>query len=141
MMKNWFWVLLLCTSSFSLMATPKDEINLLLNQQEVDWNNGDIQAYLQGYWQDDKLTFVAKGKFNHGWANLFKSYLRSYPDVASMGKLDFHHLDIKVLSDDAALVSGRWELKRAKDNPKGVFTVLVQRINDRWLITHDHSTD
>lgn len=140
MMKNWLWVLLLCTS-FSLMATPKDEINLLLNQQEVDWNNGDIQAYLQGYWQDDKLIFVSKGKFNHGWANLLKSYQRSYPDVASMGKLDFNQLDIKVLSDNAALVSGRWELKRAKDNPNGIFTVLVQRINDRWQITHDHSTD
>jgi uncharacterized protein (TIGR02246 family) len=140
-MKKFRFSLLLGLISISAMATPVEEIDAVLTQQEVDWNNGDIRAYLQGYWQDDKLTFVSKGKFSHGWQNLLKSYVRSYPDVASMGKLDFNQLDIKVLSDTAALVSGRWELKRAKDNPNGIFTVLVQKIDDRWQITHDHSTD
>ncbi|MBB1268815.1 DUF4440 domain-containing protein [Shewanella sp. SR44-3] len=140
MMKKWLWTLLVC-STFSVMATPKDDIHALLTQQEVDWNNGDIRAYLQGYWQDERLSFVSKGKLNHGWGTLFKSYQRSYPDTASMGLLDFSGLAIKVLSDSAAVVSGRWELKRAKDNPSGVFTVVIEKIDGRWLITHDHSTD
>lgn len=139
-MKTWCCILLIL-ASFTAMATPQEEIDAVLTQQEVDWNNGDIQAYLQGYWQDDKLRFVSKGKFNYGWNNILASYQRSYPDAASMGKLDFTVLEIKLLGANAAFVAGQWELKRAKDNPKGIFSVLIEKINGRWLITHDHSTD
>lgn len=139
-MKPWCSILLIL-ASFTAMATPQEEIDAVLTQQEVDWNNGDIQAYLQGYWQDDKLRFVSKGKFNYGWNNILASYQRSYPDAASMGKLDFTVLEIKLLGANAAFVAGQWELKRAKDNPKGIFSVLIEKINGRWLITHDHSTD
>lgn len=45
-----------------------------------------------------------------------------------------------MLSNYAALVVGRWQLEREKDKPGGVFTLLVERINDQWVITHDHTS-
>jgi uncharacterized protein (TIGR02246 family) len=140
-MKKYAFALLLAVCSMTTMATPAEEIEAVLTQQEVDWNNGDIRAYLQGYWQNEKLRYVSKGKFNYGWDNLLASYQRSYPDAASMGQLDFTVLDISLLGDKGAVVAGLWELKRAKDNPKGVFTVLIEKMDGRWQITHDHSTD
>ena len=41
-------------------------------------------------------------------------YRHDYPDRQTMGKLEFSNLEITVLSSDAALVLGRWQLERAR---------------------------
>ena len=132
---------ILCWLSFTAMAVPTDEIYKVLAKQETAWNNVDIDAYMQGYWQSDKLRFVSNGDFNYGWDNILASYKRSYPTPELMGKLHFTVKDIKLLSNYAALVVGRWELTRVKDHPSGVFTLMMERIDDKWVITHDHSSD
>lgn len=122
-------------------AIPTDRIRSVISNQEKAWNSGDIDAYMQGYWKSDKLRFVSNGKYNYGWDSILASYKRSYPTSARMGKLNFKVREIKMLSNYAALVVGRWTLERAKDKPSGVFTLLIERIDDKWVITHDHSSD
>lgn len=122
-------------------AIPTDRIRAVISQQEQAWNSGDIDAYMQGYWQSDNLRFVSNGKFSYGWDVILASYKKSYPDSARMGKLSFNVKEIKMLSNYAALVVGRWQLERTKDKPNGVFTLLIERIDDKWVITHDHSSD
>ncbi len=122
-------------------AIPTDRIRAVISNQEKAWNSGDIDAYMQGYWKSDKLRFVSNGKYNYGWDSILSSYKRSYPTQERMGKLSFNVREIKMLSNYAALVVGRWTLERAKDKPSGVFTLLIERIDDKWVITHDHSSD
>ncbi|WP_076541513.1 SgcJ/EcaC family oxidoreductase [Shewanella sp. UCD-KL21] len=122
-------------------AIPTDRIRAVISQQEKAWNSGDIDAYMQGYWQSDNLRFMSNGKFSYGWDVILASYKKSYPDSARMGKLSFNVKEIKMLSNYAALVVGRWQLERTKDKPNGVFTLLIERIDDKWVITHDHSSD
>lgn len=122
-------------------AIPTDRIRSVISSQEKAWNSGDIDAYMQGYWNSDKLRFVSNGKYNYGWDSILASYKRSYPTSERMGKLSFNVREIKMLSNYAALVVGRWTLERAKDKPSGVFTLLIERIDDKWVITHDHSSD
>jgi ketosteroid isomerase-like protein len=45
-----------------------------------------------------------------------------------------------MLSKDAALVLGRWHLKRAKDDPHGTFSLLFRKTKAGWRIVHDHSS-
>jgi hypothetical protein len=51
---------------FSQTRPPKssgnDEIAIrqILDQQTVAWNNGDIQKFMKGYWQNDSLMFIGK---------------------------------------------------------------------------------
>lgn len=87
------------------------------------------------------MRFVSGNKFSYGWEKTLAAYKKNYPNAAALGQLKFTIEETKMLSNYAALVVGRWELKRAKDNPNGVFTLLVERIDDRWVITHDHSSD
>lgn len=122
-------------------SVPTEEITLVMQAQEAAWNRGDLDAYMQGYWQSDKMRFVSNGKFRYGWSNTLAAYKQNYPDSAALGHLTFTIKDIKLLSNYAALVVGRWELARERDNPTGVFTLLFERINDKWVITHDHSSD
>jgi len=45
-----------------------------------------------------------------------------------------------VLSKDAALLFGRFRLTREADEPTGLFTLLVERHDERWLIVADHTS-
>ncbi|WP_299803047.1 DUF4440 domain-containing protein [uncultured Shewanella sp.] len=140
MFKKAISVLLLCLA-FNANAVPTDDIANILAEQEAAWNRGDLDAYMQGYWNSDKMRFVSNGKFRYGWEETLAVYKKHYPDKATLGTLTFTIKEIKMLSNYAAIVVGRWSLERAKDNPNGVFTLLVEKIDDRWVITHDHTSD
>ncbi|MCG9698395.1 DUF4440 domain-containing protein [Shewanella sp. Isolate11] len=135
------WIVLLLIWTFPAAAVPTDEIAAMLSRQAVAWNRGDLDAYMQGYWKSDKLRFATTKQFRNGWVEILAAYKKNYPDQATMGQLKFSNVDIKLLSNYAALVVGRWQLIRAKDKPNGVFTLLVEKIDDKWVITHDHSSD
>ena len=135
------WILLLLLLGLPVQAVPSDEIASILRDQEAAWNRGDLDAYMQGYWQSGKMRFVSGNKFRYGWAETLAAYKKNYPDKATLGQLKFTIEETKMLSNYAAIVVGRWQLTRMKDKPNGVFTLLVEKIDDRWVITHDHSSD
>ncbi|MCH1930438.1 nuclear transport factor 2 family protein [Shewanella sp. A25] len=122
-------------------AVPTDDIISMLKEQENAWNRGDLDAFMQGYWKSEQLRFVSNGKFRYGWDETLAAYKKNYPDKATLGELKFTIKDIRMLSNYAAVVVGRWDLRRAKDAPTGVFTLLIEKIEDRWVITIDHSSD
>lgn len=132
---------LLLLLALPVAAVPSDDIARLLQQQEDAWNQGNLDAYMQGYWQSDNMRFVSNDHVRYGWQTTLDAYKKHYPDKAALGTLTFNIAEIKMLSNYAALVVGRWQLEREKDKPNGVFTLLVERIDDRWVITHDHSSD
>lgn len=135
------YTLLLLLLSCCASAVPADEITQLLEGQEQAWNRGDLDAYMQGYWQSSQLRFVSNGKFRYGWNETLAAYKKNYPNKQALGELKFTIKEIKMLSNYAAMVVGRWDLRRQKDAPTGVFTLLVEKIDDRWVITMDHSSD
>jgi ketosteroid isomerase-like protein len=57
-----------------------------------------------------------------------------------MGTLSFSELEINMLSNDSAVVLGRWQLQRANDQPHGRFTLIFRRTKDGWKIVHDHTS-
>ena len=118
-----------------------NEINaikkMLSNQQEC-WNNGDIDGFMQGYWQSEKLIFTSlRHKPAYGWNNTLDRYKNSYPTKSSMGKLKFQILDLKLISKTTAILKGKWELIREKDNPNGIFWLDIDKFDKDWLITKD----
>ena len=121
-------------------ATDKVLINKVLNKQAKAWNEGDIDAYMAGYMQSDSLRFVSGGNVSYGWETTLKRYKKGYPDKATMGILIFSDIDIKLISDNAALVFGKWELEREKDHPWGLFTLLFFKTDAGWRIMHDHTS-
>ncbi len=57
-----------------------------------------------------------------------------------MGQLTFSELEFRFLGPDAALMLGRWHLKREKDDIGGVFSLVWQRFPEGWKIVHDHTS-
>jgi len=120
--------------------TDREAIGAVLNGQEKAWNRGDVDAFLIGYWHSPELTFSGSSGVARGWDGVLARYKKNYPDKAAMGQLDFSELEFRFLGPDAALVLGRWHLKRDNDDLGGVFSLVWQRFPDGWKIIHDHTS-
>lgn len=142
MRKNYFTLLLALLFSFAASAQSKDEtaIRSLLEQQRLAWNTGNIEKFMDGYWQNDSLMFVGKSGVTYGWQNTLSNYKKGYPDTAAMGKLKFDILEVKQLSDLYYFVVGKWHLTRSVGDVGGHFTLLFKKIKNNWVIVTDHSS-
>jgi ketosteroid isomerase-like protein len=116
------------------------EIRAVLEQQQTAWNHADIATFMRGYWHSPELTFAGSSGITRGWTPVLERYRERYRDAQAMGHLDFSNLEIHPLGTDAALVLGRWHLKRANDELGGVFTLVFQRFPEGWRIIHDHTS-
>jgi len=116
------------------------DIFLLLNTQQSDWNNGDIRAFMNGYWNSPDLTFAGSSGFTQGWEPVLLRYQKTYADKAAMGTLQFSDLNIQMLGPDAAFVRGKWHLQRQAGDIGGIFTLVLRRFPEGWRIIHDHTT-
>ena len=118
----------------------KTAITTVLNDQQAAWNRGDVDAFLEGYWHSPELTFSGSTGVSRGWDGVMARYKKNYPDRATMGQLDFSELEFRFLGPDAALVLGRWHLKRDRGDMGGVFSLVWQRFPEGWKIVHDHTS-
>jgi L-asparaginase / beta-aspartyl-peptidase len=116
----------------------------VLTAQQDAWNRGDVDAFLVGYWHSPELTFSGSSGVARGWDAVLARYKKNYPDKAAMGHLDFSELEFRFLGPDAALVLGKWHLKRQEDYVTaeigGVFSLVWQRFPEGWKIIHDHTS-
>jgi beta-aspartyl-peptidase (threonine type) len=95
---------------------------------------------MEHYWKSDELTFSAGGQTTRGWQNTLERYRQRYPTVEKMGRLTFDHLEVQPLDETAALVLGQWRLAREDDALDGNFSLIVRKLDGRWLIVHDHTS-
>jgi ketosteroid isomerase-like protein len=115
-------------------------ITKILEAQQNNWNQGNVDAFLEGYWHSPDLTFSGSGGIARGWDGVLARYKKNYPNRAAMGQLDFSGLEFRFLGNDAALVLGHWHLARAQGDVGGVFSLVWQRFPEGWRIIHDHTS-
>lgn len=116
------------------------EVRAVLDAQVEAWNRGDIEGFMRGYAQSNDTVFVSGDTVTKGWQTVLDRYKKSYDSRAKMGVLTFSDLEITPLGKDAAVVLGRWQLKRAEDTPHGRFSLIFRRTPAGWRIIHDHTS-
>ena len=129
------------TNSVDVLKQDLNEINTIkkiLSSQQECWNNGDIDGFVHGYWNSEKLVFTSLNhKPAYGWKNTLERYKNSYPTKSSMGELKFEILNLKLISKTTATLKGKWELIRQNDHPNGLFWLDIEKFDNNWLITKD----
>ena len=115
-------------------------IRAVLDAQRDAWNRGDLEGYMDGYDRSPQTEFVGGDTITRGWQTVLERYKKNYSSREKMGVLTFSDLEITILSKDAALVLGRWRLKRANDEPHGTFSLVFRKTKAGWRIVHDHSS-
>lgn len=116
----------------------QNEIRTVLDEQVTAWNKGDLEGFMQGYWNSPDTTFSGK-TLTQGWQTVLDNYKKNYDTAEKRGVLSFSNLAINVLSKDSAYVLGEWEIK-SSSNPKGRFTLVFRKTKDGWRIVHDHTS-
>jgi uncharacterized protein (TIGR02246 family) len=121
-------------------STSVAEIQSVLTAQQDAWNRGDIDAFMNGYARSASTVFVSQDEVSRGWETVRDRYRVKYSDRTKMGTLGFSEIEVTMLSPDAAVVLGRWRLKRTSDEPHGRFTLIFKRLPEGWRIVHDHTS-
>jgi ketosteroid isomerase-like protein len=129
-----------CTTT---SITDASAIEAVLRRQQSAWNRGDIETFMaEGYWRSAELSFYSGGRVSKGFDSVLAGYIRRYREGgAETGQLEFSELDIDVLSADAAVVRGRWDVDfAAKTDVGGLFTLIFRKTDGAWRIVHDHTS-
>jgi hypothetical protein len=142
MLKSLVTISFLLFFSSGIIAQSKTEKKIikLLHDQDESWNKGDIEGFMTTYWSNDSLMFIGKSGVTYGWNNTLNNYKKGYPNTEAMGKLNFNLIQIKKLSRNYYHVTGKWHLTRTAGDLQGHFTLLLKKINGKWLIISDHSS-
>jgi ketosteroid isomerase-like protein len=126
------------------------QIRKVLDDQARDWNDGNIDRFVQGYWKSDDTVFVGAGGVKKGFNSILERYKHDYPDKKAMGHLSFSDLEVHLSCADSAYVVGQFQLYRPrarevnkdgkKENKAGYFTLYLRKIDGHWLIVADNTT-
>ena len=136
-------LVLIGCNAYSQQRLENDDINAvraILKSQETAWNNADINTFMEGYWQSEKLVFVGSKGPTYGFLNTLERYKASYPNKEAMGTLNFDLLFIEQWDEKTIQVIGKFTLTRENDQPSGFFTLLFRKIDSVWKIVSDHSS-
>jgi uncharacterized protein (TIGR02246 family) len=141
MRKLAFLLVTLAIAIPALAETPEQAITAVITRQAEAWNRGDLEGFMDGYLKSDELVFTSRSRIRRGWQVTFDAYKKTYGTAKeSMGTLTFSKLEVHLLGDDAAWVLGRWDLAGPKEASGGIFTLVMRRIDGKWLVVHDHTS-
>jgi ketosteroid isomerase-like protein len=121
---------------------PIRAVRAVLDHQVADWNKGDLDGFLAGYWNSPKVVFQSGGQRFDGWEAMRERYRRRYrAEGRAMGRLAFSGLEVEPLGPEAVLARGRWQLTMPDGTtPGGLFTVIFRKLPEGWKIVHDHTS-
>ena len=116
-------------------------VRKVLNDQVAAWNKGDLEGFMAGYWKSEELTFYSGKDKQLGWSKTLERYQKRYQsDGKEMGQLAFAELEVQVLSPEFAIVKGRFKVELKKETLEGLFTLVMKKMDQGWVIVHDHTS-
>ncbi len=123
---------LLTFTLYSCNDPKKDEdaIRTMLEAQVKEWNKGNLEGYMHGYWENDSLVFIGKNGPTYGYLATLERYKKGYPTIQQMDRL----------SENDYFVIGKWALARSVGDVSGSYTLLIKKIKGVWVIVVDHSS-
>jgi ketosteroid isomerase-like protein len=124
-------------SDYSDLNKDEAEIRLVMEAQEIAWNNHDLEGFMQGYWKSEDLKFYGANGLTLGWDQTLENYKRNYPTKAESGSLEFTINDISKIEGNSYWVMGAFYLKREIGDASGPFIIIFKKINGKWKIIAD----
>lgn len=122
-----------------------EEIKQMLRSSAVSWNQGDLDGFLDDYWNSEELTFSGPGGVTRGWEEVRSRYEQSYwAPGAVRDSLSFEDLEVFPLGANHALALGRYVLHALGQgggvSSTGYFSLVLRRTQEGWKIMHDHTS-
>ena len=130
---------ILCFGQEREWTQEEQEILAVIEKQRQDWNNFDLEGFMEGYWKSEELRFYGSNGVTSGWASTLERYKKAYPTKDHTGQLKFVINEISRIEKNSYYVMGEYHLKRAVGDANGVFMILFRKIDGKWKIIADTS--
>ena len=126
-------------------AAVRAELEAMLARAAVNWNRGNLDAFIDDYLPSDSTTYIGGRGLVRGPAAIRASYARLFTGEVVRDSLSFAILDVDPIAPDVANLIGQYTLARrvgGRDSitARGPTSLLVRRVDGRWRIVHDHSS-
>jgi beta-aspartyl-peptidase (threonine type) len=133
------FLVLLSSASPAAEAAP---VRAVLDAQLAAWNRGDLDAFMQTYWNSPDLVFQSNASTTRGWQATVERYRKRYrSEGREMGRLRFEEIDVQLLAPGVAFARGGWHLSFPDGKTaQGRFTLLLRERPEGWRIVYDHSS-
>ncbi|GAB4514808.1 MAG: hypothetical protein OHK0046_17400 [Anaerolineae bacterium] len=107
------------------------------------WNRGDLEAFIESYWQSEHTRYVSGSTMIFGFDAIAETYRSRYlgEGTNKMGQMKLE-ISPDLIREDEALVFGKYQAL-ADDGQiigHGVFTVHLRQIDHTWKIVSDHAS-
>ncbi|MGA9271465.1 MAG: nuclear transport factor 2 family protein [Lutimonas sp.] len=120
--------------------TPEEqEILAVIEKQRQDWNNFDLEGFMEGYWKSEELRFYGSNGVTSGWKSTLERYKKAYPTKDHTGLLKFVINEISMIEKNSYYVMGEFYLERSVGDTNGIFMILFRKIDGEWKIIADTS--
>ena len=142
MKKSLFFIgLILLVSCTTGKSSDKDivAIKKVLHTSAEQWSSGNLEGFMDAYWKSDSLQFIGSSGVTYGWQNTLDNYKKGYPTKEHTGKLSFNIFKVNYLAKNLYAVVGTYHLDRTVGEADGIYTLIVKKINNQWVIISDHS--
>jgi uncharacterized protein (TIGR02246 family) len=126
-------------------ALLRAELESMLLRAAVNWNRGDLDAFVDDYLPGDSTTFIGSRGIVRGPRAIRAGYAPLFAAGAVRDSLSFVILDVDPVAPDVVNLIGQYTLARrvgGRDSvtSRGPTSLLVRRVQGRWRIVHDHSS-
>jgi uncharacterized protein (TIGR02246 family) len=120
-------------------ASSEAEIRARLDSTALGWNRGDLATYLAAY-TPDASEMLSTG-VAHGRDKIEQTMKEGFWRTGRpLQQLHYEHVEVRMLGDEHALVTGQYVLTGADRAPRtGWFTTVWTHTSDGWRMIHDHS--
>ena len=101
------------------------------------WNAGDVDGFLDGYYDSDSVRYVGGETVIRGKNNI----VQHFRSRGATGTLSLVHFEVDFISPEDAICFGQYHVVDDEEEiHEGYFTAHVRRIGDSWKIVSDHSS-
>ena len=130
---------MICFGQEREWSNEEKEILAVIEKQRQDWNNFDLEGFMEGYWKSDELKFYGRNGVTTGWNSTLERYKNGYPSKEHTGNLTFVINEVSKIQEKAYYVMGEYHLVRSVGNADGIFMILFKKIDGEWKIIADTS--
>jgi ketosteroid isomerase-like protein len=141
--------------------TVTEEIQAAFSKWNEAWNKGDLEGYLDAYWDSPDTRYVSeslkpvpgvpgivvlgKKEIDKVFTDVFiqsKRFLENQLSKKGVaGLVSLVQLDVTPAGTTDAVAFGQYRLELTDTVTRGgVFTIHLRKVKDKWKIVYEHST-
>lgn len=122
-------------------TAPREEIAAMMARAASAWTRGDLDGFMSDYLDSSRTTYVGRTGLLRGRAAIRAAYAPRFAPGAMRDSLSFEGLEVDEVAPGIANVIAFYVLMRGDSTTaRGPTSLLMERVNGRWLIVHDHSS-